>query len=288
MCNIIDRKILVQIKFFKINMPQASMRSRRGPLHACGVSTLAIALSLYKKAIELNGPIGSVTRRVAKLGSKVVNRPLVNYMVLYPWLALLFVVDDLIISIEKRLETQFPTLRHIFNKIDNLVDKIENFSKELEHAMGNFTKNAEEKEIKVDTNSNTNEQRNENNLASPIQDVVNTKNNALTIGANEELNEDSPLLVDDSTLLKSLYKETLEKGVKENMKFEENSQGVEKDVKENNVAKDYVNEAMMKQDVQQQSEETKNEIKTMTKDEPPLLEIFDFGWEIPKPKKVSH
>lgn len=33
------------------------MRSRRGPLHACGVSTLAIALSLYKKAIELNGPI---------------------------------------------------------------------------------------------------------------------------------------------------------------------------------------------------------------------------------------
>ncbi|XP_021746705.1 uncharacterized protein LOC110712546 [Chenopodium quinoa] len=253
-------------------MPYASMASRRGPLQACGASMLAIALSLYKKATELHGPIGSVTRRLAKLGSKMVSQPLV-YIVLYPWLAILFIVDDLILSMEKMLETRFPRLQHVFDKIDNLVGKVENLPKEFEYAMRNFP---EEKEIEVDTNSDNNQSNQNKVLPSSTQDVVNTGDNVHVVGATCENNKDSSQQVGN--------KEASKKGQKENIRIEEKSQGVnKKGIKNKKATKDHKKKDMAKVDYHQETHKTKHDIKTGNKtDDHPLLEIFEFGWETPK------
>ncbi|XP_059448788.1 uncharacterized protein LOC132179978 [Corylus avellana] len=105
------------------------MSSRHRPLHTCGASTLAIAHSASEKAQSFNGPIGSTTRRVAKLAS-----PLARVMQ-YQWLAILSFADDCILAVENVVEKMFPPSTYVFNRIDNLVQIIETFPAKFDDAL---------------------------------------------------------------------------------------------------------------------------------------------------------
>ncbi|KAG6708830.1 hypothetical protein I3842_06G100900 [Carya illinoinensis] len=116
------------------------MSSRHRPLQTCGVSILATARIAYNKAQDFNGPIGTTTRRIAKLVS--FTSPLV-YALLYPWLAILSFVDDQILfvdilSVENVVENIFPPSKYVFNKIDYLVQIIEIFPEKFDYAMGRY------------------------------------------------------------------------------------------------------------------------------------------------------
>ncbi|KAF5443532.1 hypothetical protein F2P56_036080 [Juglans regia] len=117
--------------------PKATIRmsSRHRPLQTCGVSILATARSAYNKAQDFNGPIGSTTRRIAKLVS--FTSPLA-YALLYPWLAILSFVDDQILLVENVVENIFPPSNYVFNKIDYVVQIIEIFPEKFDYALGRY------------------------------------------------------------------------------------------------------------------------------------------------------
>ncbi|XP_041014229.1 uncharacterized protein LOC121257331 [Juglans microcarpa x Juglans regia] len=117
--------------------PKATIRmsSRHRPLQTCGVSILATARSAYNKAQDFNGPIGSTTRRIAKLVS--FTSPL-SYALLYPWLAILSFVDDQILLVENVVENIFPPSNYLFNKIDYVVQIIEIFPEKFDYALGRY------------------------------------------------------------------------------------------------------------------------------------------------------
>ncbi|KAJ8451536.1 LOW QUALITY PROTEIN: hypothetical protein Cgig2_018170 [Carnegiea gigantea] len=240
--------------------------SRRRPLSTCGASTLAVAQGLYKWAIELNGPIGSMTRRLAKLGS--VASPIAS-VVQCQWLAVLTFADDHILSIENKVEAHFPPSRHVFDTIDNVIIKVEDLPKKLEDSMNKFPAvlykiplvdwavvhalkwlefittvlviwslhSAKEKEIRVDTNCKE---------------------------QNKQLQGQS-----NNTIKFSSYKEALEKGFK-NGKL---------DGKNDVDTKDYDGK-----DASNWNQETDNAQMgdVVATNEDPLLELFEYGWEAPK------
>ena len=105
------------------------MSSRHRPLHTCGASILTIAHSAYVKAQAFNGPIGSTTRRVAKLASPLA------YVMQYQWLAILSFADDCILAVENVVEKMFPPSTYVFNRIDNLVQIIETFPAKFDDAL---------------------------------------------------------------------------------------------------------------------------------------------------------
>ena len=87
---------------------------------------VAVAQSAYQRAEELDGPIGLVTRRLDSIA-----RPLV-YLCVSQWLAILAFADDRVLSMEKIVEAHFPLSRHIFDKIDDLVKKVESVPNKFE------------------------------------------------------------------------------------------------------------------------------------------------------------
>ncbi|XP_038702817.1 cilia- and flagella-associated protein 251-like isoform X3 [Tripterygium wilfordii] len=96
--------------------------SRRRILRTCGVSGVAIAHHAYAKAQDLNGPIGSMAKRVAKMAKFI--EPLL-YALQYHSLALLSFIDDRILAVERIVETVFPPSKYVFNKIDQCVQIVE-------------------------------------------------------------------------------------------------------------------------------------------------------------------
>ncbi|KAK7246970.1 hypothetical protein RIF29_41843 [Crotalaria pallida] len=94
------------------------MSLRHRPLHACGVSILAIGDIAFAKTQNINGPLGSSLRRVTKLGKFVT--PLI-FAIQYQWLAILSFMDDHILTAEKLTEKLFPPSTYLFDKIDEIV-----------------------------------------------------------------------------------------------------------------------------------------------------------------------
>lgn len=96
-----------------------SSNSRQRPLHACGVSILAIADIAFGKTQNMNGPLGSTLRKMANLAKFAT--PLI-YAMQYQWLAILSFIDDrIILTAENITEKLFPPTTHAFDKIDEIV-----------------------------------------------------------------------------------------------------------------------------------------------------------------------
>ncbi|KAL5055441.1 hypothetical protein RYX36_036123 [Vicia faba] len=94
------------------------MSSRQRPLHACGVSILTIGDIAVAKTQNINGPLGSTFRKMAKLDKFIT--PLI-YTIQYQWLIILAFIDDRILAAENITEKLFPPSRYVFDKIDEIV-----------------------------------------------------------------------------------------------------------------------------------------------------------------------
>ncbi|KAL9225567.1 hypothetical protein vseg_001473 [Gypsophila vaccaria] len=256
-------------------MADASTSSRRRPLYTCGASTLTIVWNLYRRVLEINGPIGLITRRLAELGSRV--SPLVC-VIQYQCLSILWFVDSYILFMEKIIETILPFSRQVFNKVDYMIDKVDDFPRKVEHFANNLPviihripplswavmvaikwlevfasvlvtrglESAKEKEIRVDTNCN---EENRHKEASES-----TRNEPID-------NQNSTRIV--MPTLKCSYKEALEKGVKEDVKS--------KDIR-NDVGKNIL-EDVVKSDTVENDDSSHDD---------PLLDLFESGWVTPK------
>lgn len=110
------------------------MISRRRPLHACGVSLIAVAHIAFTKSENLEW-VGPKVKKVAAFWRPV--RPLIKASE-YMWLAVLFLMDSYILAVEKLTEFLFPPSTHLFNQIDELVQSVEAFPRELDNAINRF------------------------------------------------------------------------------------------------------------------------------------------------------
>ncbi|KAA8533285.1 hypothetical protein F0562_033182 [Nyssa sinensis] len=105
------------------------------PLHTCGVSILMIAHRAYTIAHELNGPVGSMTKKIATIAAPAC--PIISAM-RCQWLAILSFVDDQILAVENMVETLFPPSSHLFNKIDEIVHTAETLPGKVDDAVNKF------------------------------------------------------------------------------------------------------------------------------------------------------
>ncbi|KAK2636735.1 hypothetical protein Ddye_031527 [Dipteronia dyeriana] len=158
-----------------------SSRHRHLPLHTCGIALLMIAHSAYKGSQDFNGPIGSITKNLARFEKLVC--PIICAL-LYQWLKMLSFSDNCILAIENTVESIFPQSSYVFNKIDELVQLTETLPGKFDDAVNKFMmindqvplldwglvqviswlnlfsnrlthwQRSEEKEIMIDSNSN--------------------------------------------------------------------------------------------------------------------------------------
>ncbi|XP_054788085.1 uncharacterized protein LOC129297200 isoform X2 [Prosopis cineraria] len=112
----------------------AARRSNAGnrPLHASGVSILAMADIAYRKTLEFDGPLGSTWRRIANLAEPA--NPII-YAVQCEWLAILSFLDDQFLVVQKIIETMFPPSSHLFVKNDDLVLVIMSLPEKFDDAL---------------------------------------------------------------------------------------------------------------------------------------------------------
>ena len=113
--------------------PKAKARHR--PLHACGVSILAIIDIVIGKTQHINGPLGSTLKRVTKLAKFAT--PLI-YAMRFQLLAILSIIDQAILAIEKIVERLFPPSTRVFDKVDEIVLMIVSLPEKFDGAMNKF------------------------------------------------------------------------------------------------------------------------------------------------------
>ncbi|XP_062110622.1 uncharacterized protein LOC133822344 isoform X2 [Humulus lupulus] len=111
------------------------MSSRRRPLHTCGVSILTIAHRTIEVSQDAGEPLGSITKRVLKMSSFAI--PYLNALQ-YQWLVFLTFIDDFILAAENTVERVFPPSKHVFNKIDDIVQVTETFPMKYDKAVTTF------------------------------------------------------------------------------------------------------------------------------------------------------
>ncbi|KAG8640006.1 uncharacterized protein LOC110629015 [Manihot esculenta] len=111
------------------------MGYRRPPLHTCGAAFMEIADKAYTNALHLNGPLGSVTKNLARLASPAC--PLV-YALEYQILIMFSFFDDRIFALESQVEAIFPPSRYAFDKIDEFVRAAEILPGKFDAAVNNF------------------------------------------------------------------------------------------------------------------------------------------------------
>ncbi|GAB4840584.1 hypothetical protein Ancab_021353 [Ancistrocladus abbreviatus] len=269
-------------------MEDTAVRSRRRPLHACGVSFLTILRSIHTKALEIGGPMGSVTRRIDRVCAFA--NPLI-YVMQYQWLVVLAFADDHIIAIEKMIEACFPSSSYVFNKVDNMVFIVETLPAKFDDAMSKLPSlvhqvphldwallyankwfeflvsalpvwgwnSAKEKDIMVD---------------SRCKDKTKGISISGTSTPENIPEEDEAKKVD---LTKGhTYKEALNKGVKKNAKRQ--YQMAEKTQK----GKDGVEKGG-----KGEGKSANNIYDNIVKDEDPILELFELGWQTPKNGQIG-
>lgn len=111
------------------------MSSRRRPLHTGGVAILSIAHIAHTRSKDFSGPIGSLARKLTRL---VEFAGPVVYALQYQLLVTLSFGDDLILAIEKRVETIFPPSKHVFNTTDKLIEITETLPQKFDDAIKEF------------------------------------------------------------------------------------------------------------------------------------------------------
>ncbi|KAJ0038931.1 hypothetical protein Pint_23693 [Pistacia integerrima] len=257
------------------------MNSRSRPLHTCGVVISSIVQRVYARSQGLNGPLGSIIRTLLRLAQMA--NPFMHALE-YKWLAILYFSDYLILAFESIFETLFPPSKHVFNKIDELVQTAETLPGKFDEAINKFPghvpvldwvliqiiswlnfgistlkhwgfENAKEKEIVMDV-SNSNE------LSSAQKNQSQDAENDTVFMTNIKKHD-----------MKGTYKEALEKGRKEN--------GIEKNKKE----KENKDGGTMKETDQKHAigdkeigyaKVSRSEENITAND--PILELFESGW----------
>lgn len=116
---LILRKLLF-VFFFNLHR----MSSRRRPLQTCGVSFLAVAHSTCSRAQNLDGRLGSITRKMVWIAKLM--KPLI-FVLKYQCLLVVSFVDDRLLATANILEKIFPPSKLVFDKIDDLLHLIETF-----------------------------------------------------------------------------------------------------------------------------------------------------------------
>ncbi|KAK7319060.1 hypothetical protein RJT34_03772 [Clitoria ternatea] len=111
------------------------MSSRHRPLHACGVSILAIGDIILGKTQDINGPIGSTLRKIAELTKFAT--PFI-YAMQYQWLAILSFIDNGILTIERIAEKLFPPSTRVFDKVDEIVLTVMSLPEKFDGAVNKF------------------------------------------------------------------------------------------------------------------------------------------------------
>lgn len=111
------------------------MSSRRPPLHTCGVSILILAHRTCEVVQDVGEPFGSMTKRVVKIASFA--SPFLNALQ-YQWLVFLSFIDDFILAAENMVERFFPPSKHVFNKIDDIVQVTETLPEKFDYAVKTF------------------------------------------------------------------------------------------------------------------------------------------------------
>ncbi|KAL5760129.1 hypothetical protein ACOSP7_018626 [Xanthoceras sorbifolium] len=289
----------------------SSRPHRRPPLHTCGVALLMIAHSAYKGSQNFNGPLGSITRKVARF-DKIVS-PFICVLQ-YQWLATLSFSDDCILAIEKTIETIFPQSSHVFNEIDKLIQFTETLPGKFDDAVTKFHmvndqvplldwvlvhvlswlnfcttqlthwRGSEEKEIMIDSNSNECDKESPPPPPSSSSSSPSPSSNCVGLESKGKFppsSEPSP----------PTYKEALEKGSRKEINKEKNGDGrvncctkssAREDEKEN---KNHdTMEENMKKDVLDEETEKGEKIGTDHPDceyvtrSDPILELFESGW----------
>nr|XP_019069029.1 uncharacterized protein LOC104647110 [Solanum lycopersicum] len=97
--------------------------SRRRPLYTCVASIIAIIHIASKKTEEFNGPIGSIIKKIW-IGMSYI-MPIL-YTIQFQWLSILSFIDKCILCSEIVVEKFFPPSSRLFDKIDELAHVIEN------------------------------------------------------------------------------------------------------------------------------------------------------------------
>lgn len=291
------------------------MGSRRRPLHTSGVAILSIAHIAHTRSKDFSGPIGSLARKLTRL---VEFAGPVVYALQYQLLVTLSFGDDLILAIEKRAETIFPPLKHVFNTTDKLIEITETLPQKFDDAIKEFPmiihqyslldwavnlviswlnywismlmhwefEHAKEKEIRVDTHSN------ECNNESPSANQP-VESSCPSTAQSSKSDIDSVNVTDKQEVT---YKEALlEKRKKKSMAKNENglenggpkgfgSKDGEEETNENIANKDDGKmQETQKQDVCEDEDRNVEEVGTSETDEniskrDQILELFESGW----------
>lgn len=274
------------------------MSSRRRPLHTCGVSILALAHRAYAAAQDLNGPIGSMAKRIDKMVSLA--SPIV-YAMQYQWLAVLCFADDHILVVENMIERQFPPSKSVFDKIDDLLGVTETIPDKFDYAVTKFptiihqfpfldwalirlisllnffistltywgSQNTKEKEIVVDVSCNDHNHNSAFHITgSPIHAGESQKKGDFPPIAGSQTYETVIGCVNvnpDSVT----YKDVLEKGTKEDMDNKEKAK-----VNNSNNPK---NETLVQDETGKIEEQGSDELDENISNDP-LLGLFESGW----------
>ncbi|CAN1152470.1 hypothetical protein LINPERPRIM_LOCUS28945 [Linum perenne] len=94
------------------------MDSRKRPLHTCAISLLEIVTKLYASARKSNCRDDPL--------------PWIIFALQFRLLAILAFVDDRILSLESFAENIFPPLKHLFDRIDAVVQEAEGLPSKLD------------------------------------------------------------------------------------------------------------------------------------------------------------
>lgn len=125
--------ILVDLaQFFCCVFKIYRMSSRRRPLHTCGVSFLTIAHNTCSRAQNVDGRLGSATRKMVRI-AKLAN-PLI-FVLQYQFLLFLSLIDDGLLATANIVEKIYPSSKLVFDKIDNLLPLIETFPSKFDDAV---------------------------------------------------------------------------------------------------------------------------------------------------------
>ncbi|MBA0682468.1 hypothetical protein Goari_024185, partial [Gossypium aridum] len=112
------------------------MNCRRRPFYTWGVSAINISHKAYIKAQALSEPLGLMAKWLLTISLNMVSCTLLCLQQF--WLAIFFFVDDCILALENVVERVFPPSKHVFDKVDEIVQTIETLPGKFDDILDEF------------------------------------------------------------------------------------------------------------------------------------------------------
>ncbi|XP_050208494.1 uncharacterized protein LOC126657767 [Mercurialis annua] len=245
--------------------PINKMSSRRPPFYTCGLSFMVIADHACSNVQQFNGPLGFVTKKIAKI--VLFASPFV-YALESQLLLVFSLLDNWIFAFERAVEAIFPSSGYAFDKIDQLVGIAEILPGKYDEVVSKFPEiihqipfldyvlsraisflsffvsalskwgsgNIKEKEIEMDMICNDRD-INEKFVRKGFEsekDGIKEEDGSLTSTSPRGENETTTTCSYKDALEKAVkvtYKDILEKGSKENTPSKANSETEETEIK---------------------------------------------------------